>query len=349
MKRENTNLNIRFNPSPISENKEIKGEILKVAIFCPPLTHDARVLDAFSIFMNDHDLRTIAVVDTHNRPLGALLRYEFLERVILGKFGYGFSLNSKKSVRDVMRRDILIIDGSLTLEEAGAIVSTKDFDENLMDIIVCSNGVYRGILPIKQLLYFLSEKTLKLALEANPLTGLPGNWSIKKEVEERLDKGIPFEVVYIDINDFKPYNDKYGFAAGDRVIQRLGEILKNLQRDFPEIWIGHIGGDDFVMIAPPNRSEDLCQKIVEDFENLRGEFHDPDDLVKKHYESLDRLGQVKIFNLLSLSCAIIPSSNFSSFGELSSRASEVKIYAKSLAKSRGNSSIARDRRHNQII
>ncbi|MCS7198862.1 MAG: GGDEF domain-containing protein [Caldimicrobium sp.] len=343
MKLESIPHNPPIFPMLTFDNGESPGEISKITIKVPPLPYHAKIYEAFTMFMDNENLRTIAVVNDQYRPIGALYRYEFLERVILGRLGYGFSLNSRKVVSEVMEKDIKTIDGRLNLEEAGSIVSTSDRLDPLHDLIVSVDGIYYGILPIQKLLYYLSKKTLDLAKEANPLTGLPGNWSIRREVEARLRQGEVFEVIYLDINDFKPYNDKHGFAMGDAVIQKLGEILKGLKRDFPDMWVGHIGGDDFVIICK-GKAEEICQIIIREFERARLSFHKEEDIQKNYYESIDRQGNLKLFNLLTLSCVIIPSSNFSSFGELSSKASEVKLYAKKLAKETGKSAVARDRR-----
>lgn len=307
------------------------------------------VRDIFEIFMQCEDLLTLPVVSDYCEPIGVLYRYEFFERVMLGRYGYGFSLNYRKRAKDVMREDFIAIEGSLTLEEAGSIVSTQLDESYHIDIIITRGNTYRGILPIRTLLYFLSQKTIRLAKETNPLTGLPGNWSIRREVEKRLSQGESFEVIYIDLNDFKPFNDHYGFEAGDRVIQILGETLMKVAENFPCAWLGHIGGDDFVVVVSSGMGEPFCETLIKEFEKRLPEIHSPDDFQKGYYESLDRQGKLQKFPLLSLSCAIVPSESFNSYGELSSRATELKKFVKRISKEQRRSFYMRDRRRPQRL
>lgn len=307
------------------------------------------VREIFEIFMSKEDLITLPVVSDNCEPVGVLYRFEFFEKVMLGKYGYGFSLNSRKRACDVMRQDFITLESDLTLEDAGAMVSTKISNDYPLDIIVTSRNIYRGILPLRTLLYYLSEKTIRLAKETNPLTGLPGNWSIRREVERRLRQGDKFEVVYIDLNDFKPFNDCYGFEAGDRVIQIVGEILTKISLKYSGVWPGHIGGDDFVAIVNAGFGDAFCENLIREFERRLPEIHSSEDFTRGYYESFDRQGHLKRFSLLSLSCAIVPSENFRSFGELSSRATEIKKYVKKISKEQGRSFYMRDRRHPQPV
>lgn len=339
-------------PHPLSfcpkEGAIRDGEVGQIALPVRPVSYLTPVREIFDIFMSQEELITLPVVNEEYKPVGALYRFEFLERVVLGRYGYGISLNSRKPAYEVMRQEITVVERSLTLEEAGALVSTQSTLDWQLDLIVTCCGVYHGILPIRILLYYLSEKTLRLARETNPLTGLPGNWAIRSEVERRIKAGMPFEVIYIDLNDFKPYNDHYGFEAGDRVIKALGDILIELASKYPQAWVGHIGGDDFVVILERDKGESFCQELCLRFERERSAFHSEEDLRRNYYESLDRQGNVKTFSLLTLSCAIVPSSSFSSFGELSSRATELKSHAKKISKEKGISYYFKERREKQM-
>lgn len=98
---------------------------------------------------------------------------------------------------------------------------------------------------------------------------MPGNWAIQREIEKRIRNKAEFDVCYIDINHFKPYNDCYGFEKADKVISCIGSILKNIEKEFANIFVGHIGGDDFIIIAPSDVSHVLCERIVKAFEEYQ--------------------------------------------------------------------------------
>ncbi len=123
-----------------------------------------------------------------------------------------------------------------------------------------------------------------LARESNPLTGLPGNWAIKREIEKRILYGKLFDIAYIDINNFKPYNDYYGFEKGDKVIITLGEILHNISKKNPLIFVGHVGGDDFIILTDVDEAKTICEELIEAFEKNLFCFHG-DDFHKGYYIS----------------------------------------------------------------
>jgi len=317
-------------------------ELSGVIVFIKPISPDTPFTTIYDLFMEDETLSVLPVVDSSFHPLGLIKRKVFFEKVVLGKYGYGMHLNMKKRAFDIMENHLITLETHHSLEE----IALKLYEaESLQEeIVLTENKKYVGILFVKDLLLKLSQKIAQVAQDLNPLTKLPGNWAIRQEVNRRLKKGDPFEVIYIDLNDFKPYNDAYGFEKGDLVIQVLGELLKETSKEFENIFIGHIGGDDFVVITRNNEGEAFSNKLIKAFERKLSLFHTPDDLKQGFYESVDRRGELRRFPLLSMVCAIIPSSNFSSFSELSAKAAEVKAYAKTLAKSQGKSVYFKDRR-----
>lgn len=317
-----------------------------IAIKIEQMYKHTKILDAFLRFMNDEKLSLIPVVDENNIVIGQIHRNRFLENVVLGKFGYGIHLNSKKSLCEVMEIPSFVVDYNISLEEASLMIQKRNIMHLYDDLIVTENNKYYGVVPIHVLLEVVAKRSIILAKESNPLTGLPGNWAIQREVERRIRLKIPFDVCYIDINHFKPYNDYYGFEKGDTVIFSLGNILLDLSKNNNEIFVGHIGGDDFIIICPPEISESLCSSIVKSFEELLPVFHG-EDFIKGYYISKNRKGEQEIFNLLSLACAIVSNKTgkISSFAHLASIASEVKSEAKKLARINKTSVIFKDRRN----
>ena len=173
-------------------------------------------------------------------------------------------------------------------------------------------------------------------LAANPLTRLPGNVSIETRINEALKSGAPLDVLYLDLNHFKAYNDAYGFQAGDRVIKATGELLLSVVRASPKDFVGHIGGDDFIVVTQPDRSEALAQRMLEAFAHLAPTFYGETDRKRGYILSTDRQGNVKQFPLLSLSIGIVTNRHrkLASLGQVSQIGAEVKKKAKSLGGNR---------------
>lgn len=316
-----------------------------IAIRVEPLNKESKVIDAFLNFMKDERLNLIPVVD-NNIVIGQIQRNRFLENTILGRFGYGIHLNSRKTVMDIMEKPTFIIDYKVTLEEVSMIVQKREHKNLYDDIIVSKNNEYYGIVPINVLLEAITLKSLIIAKDANPLTGLPGNWAIQREIERRLRCKCYFDVCYIDINHFKPYNDHYGFDKGDLVILSLGNIIRETAKKFPDIFVGHIGGDDFIVVCPYVTSELVAESIIRAFEEQLPFFHG-EDFIKGYYVSKNRKEEEEVFSLLSLTCAIVSNKtrHITSFAHLASIATEVKAEAKRLSRVTKKSVIFRDRRN----
>lgn len=329
---------------------ELKSSILDlsigdIAIKVEPLCKTSKIMDAFLKFMKDERLSLIPVVD-HEIVIGQIQRNRFLENTVLGRFGYGIHLNSKKSIFEVMEKPTFIIDYDTTLEDASMIIQKRELRNLYDDIIISKNNKYYGIVPVSILLEAITQRSLTIARDANPLTGLPGNWAIQREISRRIRCKCSFDICYIDINHFKPFNDRYGFEKGDKVIATLGNILKEMAKNYPEVFIGHIGGDDFIVLCYGSLSESICQIIIKDFEEYLPSFHE-EDFIRGYYISKNRKDEEERFSLLSLTCAIVNTEkrNITSYAQLASIASEVKAEAKKISRISKTSVIFRDRRN----
>lgn len=174
-------------------------------------------------------------------------------------------------------------------------------------------------------------------LEANPLTRLPGNVSILNELSRRLEKKGLFAVCYIDLDKFKAYNDKYGFEHGDEVIRETARILIQVTQKFgnPDDFIGHIGGDDFVVVTLPETVDNICQVIIDDFEKTVPSFYNETDRKNSYIIGHDRKGKEQKIPLLSVSIGVVTNEarkieHVAQIGEIGA---ELKSYAKNLERS----------------
>jgi diguanylate cyclase (GGDEF)-like protein len=174
-------------------------------------------------------------------------------------------------------------------------------------------------------------------LDANPLTKLPGNVSILKELEARIKSQSHFAAAYLDLNKFKEFNDRYGFEMGDRIIHHLAAIIiKALERfgnasDF----LGHIGGDDFIFVTTPDCIEEISNKIIENFDKTVGDFYKEEDKRRGYIITKNRLGQLCKVSILSLSIGVITNEYrpLTHVGQIIQIGTELKNYAKTFGKS----------------
>jgi len=144
-------------------------------------------------------------------------------------------------------------------------------------------------------------------LEANPLTRLPGNVSIINELTRRIDSGNKFAVCYVDLDKFKSYNDKYGFEHGDKVIRETARILLRATQECgrPDDFVGHIGGDDFVIVTSIDNSDGICKNIISSFEKVSPEFYNEEDKKQGYIMGKDRQGKEQKIPLLSVSIGVV--------------------------------------------
>ena len=142
---------------------------------------------------------------------------------------------------------------------------------------------------------------------ASPLTGLPGNHSINDELRERLAAGTSFALLQMDIDHFKSFNDHYGYARGDQAIQMLARILSEAAQRHggPESFVGHIGGDDFVVLTSPDNAEPMGEDILESFNAMARDLYDAEDRERGYVEVLNRRHDSERFPLMSLTIALV--------------------------------------------
>lgn len=180
--------------------------------------------------------------------------------------------------------------------------------------------------------------------EANPLTGLPGNVSIERELTQRIESGQPFAFVYTDIDNFKAFNDYYGYARGDEAIRRTGRILTRavVQGGSRSDFVGHVGGDDFVIMTTPDRVDAVTRRIVELFQEASRELFDDEDLERGYLRIHKRSGEVMKVKALGITLAVVTNEQqpIRHIGEVADIASELKRYGKGMT----GSVVVRERR-----
>ena len=178
----------------------------------------------------------------------------------------------------------------------------------------------------------------------SPLTGLPGNVRIEEEIEGRLQQGIEFAILYADLDHFKAFNDHYGFLRGDEAIQATARLLDGLVEEMGDGqgFLGHVGGDDFVVVVPPEKAADVAQMIVERFDEMADELYEPEDRTRGFIAVVDRRGELQRYPRLSISIGVASTDKraFRHYAEAVAIATEMKTFTKASS----GSSWAMDRR-----
>lgn len=216
---------------------------------------------------------------------------------------------------------VIILSASATREN-----KIRGLNLGVDDFITKSMDIQELLARIRMIL-----KRNKQGLDANPLTRLPGNISIETRIEEALRSGKSLAILYLDLNQFKAYNDTYGYDAGDRVIKATAQLLLRLTREKnSRDFLGHIGGDDFIILTEPARMETLAQRITREFDGLSPRFYKEEDAKRGHIISVDRQGAVREFPFLSISIGICHNGQrkLRSYAQISQMGAELKKAAK---------------------
>ncbi|MFA4916011.1 MAG: diguanylate cyclase [Syntrophales bacterium] len=215
------------------------------------------------------------------------------------------------------------------LERAAALIAEGQFDHSFnMNRPDAIGSLARGFLVMAERLKAFEV----LNLDASPLTGLPGNIAIERELARRLAEKKMFSLCHVDLDNFKPFADKYGYAWGSEVIKEVADIMTSHRQDTIDTFIGHIGGDDFVIISEPERAEYLSRQLVADFEHRILKFYRKEDRLSGFIVGKDRRGNQQKYPLITVTVAIVTDdgTSFQSSLKMAMAAAKLKEYAKTL-------------------
>lgn len=269
-------------------------------------------------FVQQPTLRGIVVVKDA-APIAHIPRAHFYQKI--GTL-YGYNLYMGRANTLLAKTNPLVIDANMRLADASTLAMARDEEDLYDDLIITENSHFLGIVSVRTLLLKLAEAEITRASELNPLSGLPGNQMIDRKMEEVLNSK-PFSIIYIDLDRFKLFNDLYGFNRGDKVLLYLTNILKCCVSS--NEFLGHIGGDDFIVMIPHFNSVALCEQIIVQFaENIRS-FYDEEHLVLPPLVK-NRDGEEVPLAPMTLSLAVVSNQlqSFKNADELSDAIAKVK-------------------------
>lgn len=274
------------------------------------IVEEAKVFDhctpcsVISDYFRSHGHAQGVVIVNHNRPVGLMMREKLFQQ-LAGQ--YGLPLYWNKSVRHVMDAKPLIVQAKSTLEEVSRAAMTRDLNKLYDLVIVTHHDSFIGVASIQSILDKLTKMRMEVARVSNPLTGLPGNVQIQRELNVRLNNHQRLNVIYVDLDYFKWYNDCYGFQKGDEMIQFTSEVLQRcvLQVGEKGDFIGHIGGDDFIIMSTSSTPELICEQIIEAFDAGVSSFYNGQvsSVVDRQGNHVDAKGVTISLSLIKCDCS----------------------------------------------
>lgn len=301
------------------------GEIARANKTFLPSTLGREAIDYFNA--NPNVLGVPVVQD--GVPLGLLMKDKFLTNLATQ---YGVAVYMNRPIGLLMDRNPLIVSFNTPLEHVSKSAITRSEDTLYDYIIVILDGQYHGITTVKDLLAKTTQLEVSRAKYSNPLSGLPGNIIIESKLKQTIDENIPFSVLYFDIDNFKAYNDVYGFENGDKILCLTAQIIQQQLKTAhgQDSFLGHIGGDDFIAILHDTDIEKICQAIIDSFDvRVRG-FYNEQDRDRGYIITANRHNIAEKYPLVTLSVAVVTAgiNRFSSPTEIAEKAGKVKKQCK---------------------
>jgi diguanylate cyclase (GGDEF)-like protein len=282
------------------------------------------------IFAAQPSWHAIAFVDDQHRPLALLGRQQFLDRYAKQYFK---EIYGRKSCITFANTAPTLIEIDVDVEALVAVLTSPDQRYLSEGFIYVENGRYHGLGTGHQLVRQVTESRIEAARHANPLTLLPGNIPISEHIERLLAANTEFVACYADLSNFKPFNDYYGYWRGDEVIKLVSTSIQqhcDPKRDF----VGHVGGDDFVVLFQSSDWEPRCERMVAEFQEAARMLYDEDARLAGGITAEDRHGTERFFAFTSLYMGVVPVANARGFrhaSDVASAAAVAKQRAKALA------------------
>lgn len=298
-----------------------------------PLRVSDNVELAAERFQKSLKLVALPVVDDANRVKGMVWRDEFMT---LYASRFGRELHGRKAIQSFMDPTPIIVETAMPLKKLSYQITSQQTQQQHSVFIITEKDRYRGVGSLMDLLRQITDMQITMARHANPLSGLPGNVPLSEHTRDLLEQGRDVTACYFDLDNFKPYNDIYGYSKGDQVISLTAKTLTehiNTDIDF----IGHVGGDDFIILFESPDWRQRCEQILDAFSALHPQFYNLRHLQQKGFHAVDRHGRETLYPLLSLSIGAVRLQDFPGIlaeSDLSECASRAKSMAKKIT---GNS------------
>ncbi|WP_150640251.1 bifunctional diguanylate cyclase/phosphodiesterase [Pseudomonas fluorescens] len=267
----------------------------------PAVARDTPTATVLEAFRRQANLNSLAVLDDQGQPCGIVHRHS-LSDVLLKPFAT--DLYARKPISRLMDDDFLAVELSQSLQQVSRLITSRARQRIEEDFIITLNGGYLGLGRVIDVLKLITELKIQQARYANPLTLLPGNVPIQQCLTRLLQQARESVICYVDIDSFKPFNDIYGYGRGDEVLLCLARCL-NDRVDPSHDFVGHIGGDDFLLVLGPEDWRKRLNQLLDDFHIQCRRFYRSEHLEAGCFIAPNRQGIRQEFALLSLSIGVV--------------------------------------------
>ena len=277
------------------------ADLAALLIEQPSVPQDTATQQVLEAFRRQPNLNSLAVLDGHGRPCGIVHRHSLSDALLKP---FGTDLFARKPISRLMSEDFLAVERGQSLQQVSRLLTSRARQRIEEDFIITLGGRYQGMGRVIDVLKLITEQKIQQARYANPLTLLPGNVPIQQCLTRLLEQRREAAVCYVDIDSFKPFNDIYGYARGDEVLLCLAQCLSECidpERDF----VGHIGGDDFMLVIGSADWEVRLHTLIETFLGECRRFYRSEHLEAGCFIAHNRQGQRETFSLLSLSIGVV--------------------------------------------
>lgn len=301
------------------------GEIADKIPIIHPTTKCSYV---YSLFEKSPEIEGVIIAE-QNKPIGLVMRIHFYQSL---SRRYGLDVFMGRHIKLIMDQTPLSVDYNVDIIEVSTLAMQRAQQHIYDSVIVTKNDQVYGIVSIRNLLLKLAEIKVDIARDLNPLTGLPGNYEIHQHLQNILTFD-EFSILYLDLDQFKSYNDTYGFHKGDELLRETALLIKNKANHLTTpYFIGHIGGDDFIIILPNYSYSTICEAIIQNFDRMLERFYRPEDYKKGYIYAPNRKGYYENISLVGMSIAVITNKDtmFTSIDDISREAAQVKKLCKKI-------------------
>ncbi|WP_186446122.1 GGDEF domain-containing protein [Paenibacillus cremeus] len=318
---------IRENIARHRKNYETAGSVWAIGDLASPCPcFDGKTpISTVASYFNKNVTALGAVIVTDQKPIGLIMRDRLFQQ-LAGQYGYSLFWN--RTIDQVMDGKALIVDEQTPVERVSQLATSRDIN-NLYDfVVITSEGRIRGAASIRAILECITNARMENAKVASPLTGLPGNMQIHRELTKRLSDGKRFSVMYADLDYFKWFNDRYGFHKGDQLIQFTADCIQQAVGVLgePYDFVGHIGGDDLIAMTVCHDPEKLGSEILRRFEQGVGVFYEEQEWTYVEDRNGNRVESEGV--TLSLSLVVCETAVPVSMEQISLTAAKLKKQAK---------------------
>ncbi|WP_159814908.1 bifunctional diguanylate cyclase/phosphodiesterase [Pseudomonas sp. 18058] len=267
----------------------------------PAVARDTPTATVLEAFRRQANLNSLAVLDEQGQPCGIVHRHSLSDALLKP---FATDLFARKPISRLMNDDFLAVEMSQSLQQVSRLITSRARQRIEEDFIITLNGSYLGLGRVIDVLKLITELKIQQARYANPLTLLPGNVPIQQCLTRLLQQGRESVICYVDIDSFKPFNDIYGYGRGDEVLLCLAQCL-NERVDPTRDFVGHIGGDDFLLVLGPEDWRKRLNQLLDDFQSQCRRFYRPEHLEAGCFIAPNRQGVRQEFPLLSLSIGVV--------------------------------------------